>query len=55
MQKASGNHCIKKMSQVSVVHENCYKPILTIENKYYYYHWVKVPFEKLVKCNLEFM
>jgi hypothetical protein len=33
MQKARGNHCIKKISQVSVVHENCCKPILTIENK----------------------
>jgi hypothetical protein len=32
MQKARGNHCIKKISQVSVVHENCCKPILTIEN-----------------------
>jgi hypothetical protein len=33
MQKARGNHCIKKISQVSVVHENCCKPILTIEKK----------------------
>jgi hypothetical protein len=32
MQKARGNHCIKKISQVSAVHENCCKPILTIEN-----------------------
>jgi hypothetical protein len=32
MQKARGNHCIKKISQVSVVHENCCKPILTIAN-----------------------
>jgi hypothetical protein len=35
MQKARGNHCIKKILtdiQVSVVHENCCKPILTIEN-----------------------
>jgi hypothetical protein len=32
MQKARGNHCIKKISQVSVVHENCCKPIVTIEN-----------------------
>jgi hypothetical protein len=34
MQKARGNHCIKKISQLSVVHENCCKSILTIENKY---------------------
>jgi hypothetical protein len=33
MQKAKGNHCIKKISQVSVVHENCCKPILTIEKQ----------------------
>jgi hypothetical protein len=34
MQKARGNHCIKKkISQVSVVHENCCKPILTIEKQ----------------------
>jgi hypothetical protein len=32
MQKARGNHCIKKISQVSVVHENYCKSILTTEN-----------------------
>jgi hypothetical protein len=32
MQKARGNDCTKMISQVSVVHENCCKPILTIEN-----------------------
>jgi hypothetical protein len=37
MQKARGNHCIKKIPQVSVVHENYRKSILTIENKYHYY------------------
>jgi hypothetical protein len=41
MQKARGNDCIKKIltdiPSKSVVHENCCKPILTIENKYYYY------------------
>jgi hypothetical protein len=37
MQKARGNHCIEKIltdiPSISVVQENCCKPIVTIENK----------------------
>jgi hypothetical protein len=33
MQKARGNHCIKKITQVSVVHEKYCKPIVTRERE----------------------
>jgi hypothetical protein len=42
MHKARGNHCIKKISQVSVVDGNCCKPILTIENNEREMHIVRL-------------